>query len=275
MADDPKVRVADVFDRVSASYDAVGVDFFEPIAEDLVAELAPRSGERALDVGCGRGAVLFRLAEAVGPTGSVVGIDLAPGMVERTAADVAEAGLADRVDVRLGDAVAPELPGPPFDLVASSLVLFFLVDPLAAAVAWGELLRPGGRVGVSTFGPFNDEWNAVEAPLRQYVPGATRDPRTNTGGPFGSDEAMVELLTVAGFVEVRTVTTTVAVRFESADHWYRWSTSIGQLQFWDAVPADEVDDVRAAAAEAMEAGRRADGRLGFDQQVRYTLGRRP
>jgi ubiquinone/menaquinone biosynthesis C-methylase UbiE len=274
MADDQRSRVADVFDRVSASYDAVGVDFFRPIADGLVAELAPRPGERALDVGCGRGAVLFPLADAVGPTGSVVGVDIAAGMVERTGADVAEAGLAGRVEVLLGDAEAPDLVRAEFDLVASSLVLFFLADPLAALVAWGGLLVPGGRVGVSTFGPFNDEWNAVEEPLRRYVPGAARDPRTNAGGPFGSDEAMVELLTVAGFVDVRTVTTTVPVRFESAEHWYRWSTSIGQLQFWDAVPADEVDAVRATASEAMEAGRRPDGRLGFDQTVRYTLGRR-
>lgn len=268
------MRVAEVFDRVSGSYDAVGVDFFRPIADGLVAELAPRPGERALDVGCGRGAVLFPLADAVGPTGSVVGVDLAPGMVERTRADVAAAGLATPVAVLLGDAEAPDLPGPPFDLVASSLVLFFLTDPLAALVAWHEVLVPGGRVGVSTFGPFNDEWFAVEAPLRQHLPPGARDPRTNTGGPFSSDAAMEELLTIAGFAELRTVTTTVAVRFESPDHWYRWSTSIGQRQFWDSVPPDEVDDVRAMAAEAMETGRRPDGGLGFDQQVRYSLGHR-
>ncbi len=97
MADDPSARVADVFHRVAGTYDAVGVDFFLPIAAGLVAELDPQPGERALDVGCGRGAALFPLAEAVGPSGHVTGIDIAPGMVERTTADVAAAGLSERV----------------------------------------------------------------------------------------------------------------------------------------------------------------------------------
>ena len=43
MTEDPEARVAQLFDAVADTYDAVGVDFFEPIAAGLVAELAPRS----------------------------------------------------------------------------------------------------------------------------------------------------------------------------------------------------------------------------------------
>ena len=46
-------RVAAVFDRVADTYDAVGVPWFTPIAERLVAEMAPAPGERALDIGTG------------------------------------------------------------------------------------------------------------------------------------------------------------------------------------------------------------------------------
>jgi O-methyltransferase/aklanonic acid methyltransferase len=70
-----------VFDQASSTYDGVGVEFFRPIARGLVAELAPQWGERGVDVGCGRGAVLFPLAEAVGPRGHVTGIDLSPRMM--------------------------------------------------------------------------------------------------------------------------------------------------------------------------------------------------
>jgi ubiquinone/menaquinone biosynthesis C-methylase UbiE len=62
-------RVAAVFDRVADTYDAVGIPWFTPIAERLVAELVPAPGERALDIGTGRGAALWALAEAVGATG--------------------------------------------------------------------------------------------------------------------------------------------------------------------------------------------------------------
>jgi ubiquinone/menaquinone biosynthesis C-methylase UbiE len=274
MTEDPEARVAELFDAVADTYDAVGVDFFEPIAAGLVAELAPQPGERALDVGCGRGAVLLRLADAIGPTGHVTGIDAARRMVELTRADVVAAGVGSFVDVAVGDANAPAAPGAMFDLVASSLVLFFLSDPLAALRAWREVLHDGGRLGVTTFGPLNDEWNAVEQLLRSYLPPEQLDPRSNTGGPFSSDAAMAQLVQDAGFVEVRTASTTIEVRFEDPDAWYRWSMSHGQRQFWESIPAEDVDGVRAAAAEAMRGAVRPDGRLGFDQVVRYTLARK-
>jgi len=146
MTDNP---LTGIFDRVSATYDRVGVDFFQPIADGLLAHLSPRSGDRALDVGCGRGAVLFPLARAVAPVGTALAIDVSPGMVEATASEAASLGLA--VDVRVGDAVLAGDTGS-FDLVASSLVLFFLRDPVAALRTWLDHLVPGGRVGISTFG---------------------------------------------------------------------------------------------------------------------------
>jgi ubiquinone/menaquinone biosynthesis C-methylase UbiE len=185
-------RIAALFDSVADTYDAVGVDLFQPVAAGLVRALEPRPGERALDVGCGRGAVLFPLAEAVTNSGSVTGIDLAPRMVEATAADVARAGLS-WVDVVVGDATAPAVPPSSFDVVASSLVLFFLPDPLEALRAWREALVDGGRIGVSTFGAYDEQWR---------------------------------------------------------------------------------DEVEAVCSAAVERCRKPDGRLGYDQHIRYTIGTR-
>src|SRR3954451_16526508 len=95
--------VAALFDRVADSYENVGVPWFAPIGAALVAEVAPVAGERAVDLGCGRGATLFPLAAAVGPTGSVTGIDLAPEMIARTAADVRARGQRT-VDLHVMDA---------------------------------------------------------------------------------------------------------------------------------------------------------------------------
>lgn len=274
MTAEQQARVTDLFHRVADTYDAVGVDFFGPIAAGLVEELAPQPGERALDVGCGRGAALFPLAEAVGPAGRVTGVDVAPGMVERTGADVAATGLEGFVEVVLGDAAALDVAPASFDLVASSLVLFFLGDPLGALRSWVPALVEGGRIGVSTFGPFTEEWTEVERALRSHLPPEQLDARTNTGGPFSSDEAMEALLAEAGFTDLRTATATVEVRFDDAEAWYRWSMSHGQRQMWEAIPADRFDHVRAQAEAALHAGARPDGTLGFDQQVRYTLGRK-
>ena len=57
----PSARVAALFDRVAPTYESVGVPWFEPIADGLVRAVAPQPGERAVDLGCGRGAALVRL----------------------------------------------------------------------------------------------------------------------------------------------------------------------------------------------------------------------
>jgi ubiquinone/menaquinone biosynthesis C-methylase UbiE len=274
MTDEKREQVRDLFDGVAGTYDAVGVEFFKPIAQRLVAELAPRPGEGALDVGCGRGAVLFPLAAAVGPAGRVVGIDLSPQMVQATAADVTAAGLSTEVIV--GDAQHPDLSGQSFDIVASSLVLFFLPDPVAALTVWRELLVPGGRVGVSTFGELTPSWHDVDAVFAPYLPNDLPDPRTQLArSPFGSDAGMEDMLVDAGYADVRTVSDAVSVRFDDEDQWYRWTWSVGQRRMWQLVPESERDDVRAQAHERLDRTRDADGRIGFDQGVRYTLGSAP
>jgi ubiquinone/menaquinone biosynthesis C-methylase UbiE len=266
-----QARVTLVFDEVASSYDAVGVDFFGPIAQGLVVELAPQPGERALDVGCGRGAVLFRLASAVGATGSVTGVDLSQRMIEATARDAA--GVAN-VELRVADAMAPGLPNAAYDLVASSLVLFFLPDALAALRNWREGLCPGGRLGVSTFGRYDQQWaDRVDEAMRKHAPIPMVAPASREG-PFSSNEGMEELVLDAGYRDVRTVNATVSPRFDDAEHWYRWSLSTGRRGYWDAIPDDERELVKADLFAVVDTCRDERGRIGFDQQVRYTLAHR-
>ena len=263
--------MATLFDRLADSYDAVGVEFISPIAAGLVAELAPRPGERVLDVGCGKGAALVPLAAAVAPDGEAVGIDVSPGMVAQARAAAEAAGVD--VVVEVGDAMGPDVGDEPFNVIASSLVLFFLPDPLAALRSWRPLLADGGRIGVSTFGPLSERWRTtVDAELHRHAPQGVKDARTDgQQGPFSSDAGMEELLSAAGFRDPRTVTVTVTPRFDDPEHWQRFSMSVGQRRFWEAIPPEQLDEVTATLFAAVDACRDEQGRIGFDQVVRYTL----
>lgn len=267
-------RIAELFDAVADTYDAVGVEFFGPIAEGLVREVAPEPGQRALDIGCGRGAALIPLARAVAPPGSALGLDVSPRMVELAREAAVAAGVS--VDVVVGDASEPDLPASSFDVVVSSLVLFFLPDPAAALRTWRGLLVDGGTIGVSTFGPYDEQWReSVDAALHRFASQGSNDARTTgTRGPFASDDAMEALLRSAGFRDVRTVAATVSPRFDDPEHWYRWSMSVGQRQFWTSIPPGELDSVKSAVFAAVADCRDHSGRIGFDQQVRYTLAER-
>ncbi|WP_157803823.1 class I SAM-dependent methyltransferase [Luteimicrobium subarcticum] len=264
---------AGVFDRVADTYDAVGVPWFGPIAAGLVDELAVRPGERVLDIGCGRGAALRPLALATGAAGRAVGIDLAPRMVELAARDLAD---LPQVDVRVGDARAPDVPYASFDVVCASLVLFFMPDPADALARWAALLAPGGRLGVSTFGPQDERWRRVDDLFLPYLPPAMLDARTSgRGGPFASDEGVEHLFAGAGLDDVRTVGRTVEAVFRDADHLVEFSWSHGQRAMWEAVPPGERDDLRARIVDLAASITTASGRLALGQQVRYTLGASP
>jgi len=268
-------RVAAVFDRVADTYDAVGVPWFTPIAERLVSEVAPAPGERALDIGTGRGAALWALAAAVGATGHVTALDLAPAMVEATQREAAERGLTT-VDLVVADAAAPDLPGGSFDLAVASLVLFFMPDPPAALHAWHGLLAPGGRLGLSTFGPRDSAWEQVDDVFTPFLPPQLLDARTSgTTGPFASDAGVEGLVAGAGLTEVRTATFEQDVTFVDVEQWRLWSWSHGQRTHWEAVPVERRDEVLAAAAERLESARDRRGTFTLTQQVRLTVGVRP
>ena len=275
MSDPNASRTAALFDSLAATYDDVGVPFFQPIAEGLVAELEPRVGERWLDIGCGRGAVLVPAATAVGPTGRVVGIDISAAMVEQAQRVIADAGLVNAT-AEVGDASAPSLAGELFDVVSSSLVLFFLPDPAAALRAWLPVLRPGGRVGITTFGGIDPRWASIDEVFEPYLPPAMKDARTSGAqGPFSSDAGMEGLVSGAGFADVRTVATSVAVHFTDAEQWHAFTWSVGQRAMWLAVPEDERPAVRAEAERRLAEHADADGSITFVQPVRHTLARRP
>jgi ubiquinone/menaquinone biosynthesis C-methylase UbiE len=273
--DQRKAGVAALFDRVAESYENVGVPWFAPIGAALVRAVAPAACERALDLGCGRGAVLFPLAEAVGPAGRVTGIDLSAAMVARTTADVRARGLST-VDLHVMDASAPDLPPASYDLAVSSLVLFFLPDPGAALRSWRELLVPGGRLGVSTFGTRDRAWEELDSVFRPYLPPHLLDARTSGGsGPFASDRGVEELLTGAGFTGVRTAGLEVPVTFADPEQWRAWSWSHGQRAMWESVPESDREKVMESATERLDAARGPDGRVTLTQRVRLTLGERP
>jgi len=265
-------RTARLFDSLAADYDSSGVDFFAPIGAGLVTALEPGRGESWLDMGCGRGAVTFPLAAAVHP-GRVVGLDAAAGMVELAADRAVELGTPNVAFVQ-GSAQTPHPSLGPVDGIASSLVLFFLPDPLEALGEWLTLLRPGGRVGITTFGETDPRWRDVDAVLTRYLP--RRDARTSgSEGPFGSDAAMEHLLERAGFTAMRTVSQSVEVVFGGFDQWLDFSMSTGQRAAWLAVPEPDRVAVRDEAARRLLGYARPDGLIAFEQVVRHTLARRP
>ncbi len=267
-------QVAALFDKVAPFYEAVGVPWFNPIAERLVDEMDPVRGSHVLDIGCGRGAALAKLSEAVGSSGRVTGIDLSRGMLEKARQSVGLRGLHN-VELFTMDASAPEFPPDSFNVALASLVAFFLPDPPAALNKWHDLLVPTGRLGISTFGNRDEEWKAVDSLFNPYLPPNLLDARTSgSTGHFADDGAVEALIANAGFEKVHTVNWELPVHFTGADQWRRWSMSHGFRVFWESVPAGEQDGVQERAADILGRRRGSDGMITLTQTIRMTFGTR-
>lgn len=108
-------------------------------------------GDTVVEFGCGTGANFSFLREAVGPTGTVVGVDFTPGMVARAAR---RADRWENVHVVRGDATRPPIRGAadgsaaPPDAVFASFLSGMLATPGDAVESWAALLAPGGRLGL-------------------------------------------------------------------------------------------------------------------------------
>ncbi len=110
--------------------------------------LAPRPGERILDVCCGTGQMVRALALQQ-PKAHIAGLDISPGMLKQ--AQKKNTALLERITWRLADALQTHLPAAAFDLITCAFGLRNLSDPTAALREMKRLLRPAGRVGILEF----------------------------------------------------------------------------------------------------------------------------
>jgi ubiquinone/menaquinone biosynthesis C-methylase UbiE len=126
------------------------------IRDSLISRIAWRGDERVLDVGCGHGLLLVGAAKRL-TTGRAIGIDIwsqvdqGDNRPENTARNARIEGVADRIEIRDGDARMLDFPDESFDVVVSSLALHNIQEESERAQAIREIIRvlkPGGQVAI-------------------------------------------------------------------------------------------------------------------------------
>ena len=224
-----------LFDRLADRYDQV-IPFFAEFAGQLLDVLDPDPGTRLLDIGSGRGAIA---AAAAAHGCAVTAVDAAPRMVSLLAEAHPE------IDVRLMDAHRLDLPAASYDLVTGGFVIHLVTEPLRVLAGLRRVLRPGGRVALTTPGPCEDHgrWAAWNALVGQFQSRATeRLPRR--------DEAVEPYLRAVGFEDIRTVNLAVHLPVASPQTCWDFHMSHGFAATVQALnPADAAEFQRQALAE--------------------------
>ena len=238
---------------------------------------APRPGERVLELACGAGGTGIAAADLVGPAGEVVLSDVAAEMTAIAAGRAAALGLGNvrTVTLDLDDLAQPEQA---YDVVLCREGLMFAFDPAHAVAGIRRVLRPGGRMAVSVWGPrARNPWLAIVFDAAGAVLGSPVPP-PGIPGPFALEDAdrLGRLLNGAGLAEVTVDEVPVPLRDDSFDAWLtRTSALAGPLARRLALLPDPARrELRARLEEAVRPYRTPGG-LDFPGVSLVASGRRP
>ncbi len=102
-----------------------------------------RPGQTILDVGCGPGFATLDLAQLIGNTGRVIGVDASDRFIGYLKSQITARGMTN-VDVRVGDVQKLELPPASVDAAYARWVMCFVPDPDAVVAGVARALKPGG-----------------------------------------------------------------------------------------------------------------------------------
>jgi ubiquinone/menaquinone biosynthesis C-methylase UbiE len=166
--DAEQIKAAATYNAAADTYDDPANSFWDRFGRRTVDRLGLVPNTRVLDVCCGSGGSAIPAAERVGSNGYVLGVDLAVNLIERARAKAARRNLTN-VQFRLGDMLDLGLPESSFDVVMCVFGIFFVPDMSAAVQALSQVVRPGGVIAMTTWGPRWFEpvngvfWRAVQA----------------------------------------------------------------------------------------------------------------
>ena len=161
-----QAKAAATYNATADFYDDPANSFWARFGRSTVERLGLRPGQHVLDVCCGSGASAIPAAERVAPGGSVIGIDLAENLL-RLARGKAQSGRLENIEFRAGDMLALPFADRQFDAVVCVFGIFFVPDMASAARSLWRVLRPGGKLAITTWGPRFLEpgntafWNAI------------------------------------------------------------------------------------------------------------------
>ena len=146
-----KVKAEKAYNAAAESFDAEPLAFWVRYGRRTVERLSLHRGAHVLDVCCGTGASALPAAQAVGPEGKVIAVDLADELLKLGQAKAQTAGL-QCVEFRRGDMTGLGFPDHHFNAVVCVFGIFFVPDMETQVAELWRMVRPSGRLAITTWG---------------------------------------------------------------------------------------------------------------------------
>ncbi len=221
---DTNQKITTIFNSAADYFDAPALSFWDRFGQRTIDRLNLQLGDRVLDVCCGTGASAIPAAEQVGATGSVLGVDLAEGLLELGRKKADQKALQN-IEFRGGDFRQLALPDGSCDTIVCVFGIFFVPDMEAAIAELWRMLRPGGKLAITSWGtrvfePANTTfWNAIKADrpelYKQFTPWYR----------IGDPESLKALLEAGGATQVEVIAETDRHPLNTPEDW--WTMAMG------------------------------------------------
>jgi arsenite methyltransferase len=241
--------------ELATTYDVTSTRQFDH-GKVLIAALAPKPGERALDIGCGTGRLGEYVANLVAPRGEVIGVDPLPLRID----------IAGRKNPRFSASVGraedlSKFQDESFDLAYSNSVFHWVLDKPTALREALRVLKRGGRFGVNSADadrPHQSQKLVREVLLEEGLSKSDGANALGTNYRVTAHE-LTKLLKEAGFKDVDVKSHTFVDDVEGVDDLIAWSTSSSFGNFLSDLSASERGRVREGLSRKLEALRTGAG----------------
>ena len=249
---------AGVFARAAATFDRIGSRHFSHFGERLVerAQLAP--GATVLDVAAGRGAVTFPAARRVGPTGRVIGVDLSEDMLRETTKEVQEADWRN-VELCRMDAERLQFPDGTFDCVLCGFALWFFPHPQRALREFFRVLKPGGRLGLTTRAKDSPIHNLCRQTLRSHLPAPSTTAGSAAPQRFDTKDELEAALPSAGFAAPDIAAEEYEFIFDTEELLWQQLWSGGMRRYLEQMTPPVLEEAKTDLFQKLQTLRQPDG----------------
>ena len=238
-----KLKAEATYNAAADAFDAKPLAFWDRYGRRTVERLKLRGGAHVLDVCCGTGASALPAGEAIGPKGRVIAVDLAEDLLKLGRVKAAAAGLS-WLDFQHGDMTALGFPDRHFDAVVNVFGVFFVPDMEVQVAKFWRLIRPGGQLAITTWGP------GIFVPAYEVWLAAVRRVRPDLHSAFNpwdritTPEAVHKLFADAGVQDVEVAAEDGYQSLRTPDDF--WTIVLGSGLRWT------IDQMRAETAHGVK-----------------------
>jgi ubiquinone/menaquinone biosynthesis C-methylase UbiE len=245
-------RAKSTFNSAADYFDAPALSFWNRFGQRTIDLIELQLGDRVLDVCCGSGASAIPAAVKVGATGSVLGVDIAASLLELAREKSQQQGLKN-IEFHCGDFTNLNLPSESFHAIVCVFGIFFVPDMEVAIAELWRMLRPGGKLAITSWGarvfePANQTfWEAIasERPdlYKQFTPWSR----------ISETSSLKLLLEAGGATQIEVFAETDSHNLTSAEDWWTMVMGGGLRGTIDKLDSDTKARIRSTNLDFLKA----------------------